>query len=323
MYKRFFAGILTMIMIFCTACSSAATQKSDRVQILTTVYAAYDIARQTAGSYADVTLLLKPGSEAHTFEPSPQDMITLSNCDILICAGGENDAWVDTLLDSIDAPQMHIIRMLDLVDALEEEIVEGMEEEEEEHHHGGEDHDEDEDEEIEWDEHVWMSPANAALIAAGISETLCSIDPDHSSDYAEQLKSFKSELSAVDAEISSVVSAGTRRELIFADRFPARYFVEAYGISYYAAFPGCSENTEASAATVSFLIDKVREDQIPVVLKIELSTGKLADTVSAETGAKVMTFYTGHNVTADDFNAGMTYIEMMRRNIEVLKAALY
>lgn len=310
---RLTAAVL-ILAVALMGCKSAPNAGNDGISIVTTVYAAYDIARQVAGPHADISLLLKPGSESHTFEPTPADMVRIGSADILICSGGENDTWVDTLLSSIDSSRLTVIRMLDLVDALEEELAEGMQAEEEEDEEG---------DGPEWDEHVWMSPANAALIAAGISASLTGIDPDNSSDYDVLLSSYKDKLAALDSDLHTLIDNAPRREVIFADRFPARYFVEEYGLKYYAAFPGCSENTEASPATVSFLIDKVREDSIPAVFKIELSSGRLADTVSAESGAQVLTFFTGHNVTADDMAAGMTYIDMMYRNLEALKTALY
>lgn len=318
--------------------SGAGKAEDGKLHIITTIFAPYDIAKQVTGDLADVRMLLKPGSESHSYEPTPADMIAIGDCDVFICSGGENDEWVETILDAFDNPNPTLIRMLECVDALEEEDVEGMQEEGGalagllgggHHHHEHEDdhdhheeHDED-PEETEWDEHVWMSPRNAGLIAEEICRVCIAKDPRNEESYRANLERFLAELSEVDSELHEVVDNAPLSEIVFADRFPARYFVEEYGLDYYAAFPGCSENTEASAATVSFLIDKVREDKLKYVFKIELSAGKLAAIVAEETGAEVLTFYTGHNITADDLESGMTYISMLRRDLEALRKALY
>lgn len=311
--------ILTLSTLLMSGCSNIGSNTGfaddGKLHIVTTIYAAYDFARQIGDSRVDVRLLLKPGSEAHTFEPTPADIITIEQCDIFICSGGENDSWVDTIIESIDNPDMTIIRMTECVNNLfEEEIVEGMQAE----HESSE-----EEDETEWDEHVWMDLDNAATICQTISDEYCLRDPEGESFYNSLLDAYLLELESIDNEIRLIVNNAPRDELIFADRFPARYFTERYGLKYYAAFPGCSENTEASASTVSFLIDRTREDNISTVLKIELSSGKLASVVSEATGAAIGTFYTGHNITAEDFEAGLTFADMMRRNAELLAFALY
>lgn len=340
--------ILVFALMLLTGCTAAGKQTGadtangadEKLNIITTIFAPYDIAKQVTGEHAEVRMLLKPGSESHSYEPTPADMIAIGDCDVFIYSGGENDEWVETILSAFDDPNPTLIQMLECVDALAEEEVDGMQEEGGAlagllglgHHHehtgeeedGHEDHDhEDHEHETEWDEHVWMSPKNAGLIAEEICRVCSERDPENSSIYEQNLNGFLQKLDAVDTELREVITAAPVREMVFADRFPARYFVEEYGLDYYAAFPGCSENTEASAHTVSFLIDKVREDGLKYIFKIELSAGKLAAAVSEETGAEVLTFYTGHNISADDLKSGMTYISMMERNLEALKKALY
>lgn len=313
------AALLTAVV--CTGCAKSDSRQSGfsnpgDIHVVSTLFVGYDFARQIGAGNAEALLLLKPGSESHSFEPTPKDLITIEQCDVFICTGGENDAWVDTMLDAIDNPDMRIIRMTECIDTLlEEEVVEGMQSDEHEEHEDGDDHE-------EWDEHVWMDISNAVSVCEAIAQTYGEIDPEHSQDYLSACEAYKEELEGIDADLRNIVDTAARKELIFADRFPARYFTERYGLDYYAAFPGCSENTEASASTIAFLIDKTREDAIPAVLTIELSAGKLAEAVSKETGAGILTFYTGHNVTADDFEAGLTYAEMMRRNAETLRTAL-
>ena len=314
MKKKFLALAVALCLILsgCNAATDTGSKDNGKVCVVSTIYVGYDLAKTIGGENAEVKLLLKPGSESHTFEPTPKDIIAIESGSIFICTGGENDAWVETILSGVDNKDLQIIRMTDCVPSLyEEEIVEGMEEEEE-----------GEEEETEWDEHVWMDADNAVAIACAIRDAFVKADSAHEAQYSDNAQSFCDALYEVDKEIKAVVAGAARREVIFADRFPARYFTERYGLSYYAAFPGCSENTEASAATVSFLIDKTKEDNIPAVFTIELSAGKLGTAVSEETGAKILTFYTGHNVSADDFEKGISFIDMMKMNCEVLKEAL-
>lgn len=317
-------ALLAGILGGCGRSAQRSFDEDGKLHIVTSIFAAYDFARHVGGERADVRLLLTPGSEAHSFEPTPQDIIAIEQCDIFVCTGGENDAWVETILDAIDNPDLEIIRMIDYAHELhEEEEVQGMQEE------GGllsgilgGGHDHHEEEEAEWDEHVWMDLENAANICEAIAGVCSLKDPAGTDTYIANCGEYSAELAKIDTEIENIVRTGKRGELIFADRFPARYFVERYGLEYYAAFPGCSENTEASAATVSFLIDRAREDKVPVVLKMELSSGKLAAVVAEEAGTEVAEFYTGHNVTAEDFELGITFADMMRRNAELLGRAL-
>ena len=444
----------------------------------------------------NLTMLLPPGAESHSFEPAPPDIIKIQKSDIFIYVGGESDAWVERILSSLDTDRIKIITLMDCVEVVEEEIVEGMQEEEEHDHghsHGEEaftladvkdraltdwagdwqsvypylldktldpvmehkaengektageyyeqyktaymtdidrvnitrnsmtfyrngvpvkanysykgtgiiteddgslwvrykfeaagnapkgapryvmfsDHliapaktehfhlyvsDEsfdalmadtnpvnyptyypvgltkeaivaemighEHEEEAEYDEHVWTSPRNAKLIVEKISETLCEIDPANAPDYQKNTAAYLEKLDALDAAFQDVIARGTRKTLVFGDRFPFRYFADAYGLSYFAAFPGCSTETECSAATIAFLVDKVRDEKIPVVFHIELSNEKIADTICEATGAKKRLFHGAHNVTRRDFQQGISYLEIMTKNSEILKEAL-
>jgi zinc transport system substrate-binding protein len=256
-------------------------------------------------------MLLPPGAESHSFEPSPRDIITIQNSDIFIYVGGESDAWVDRILESMDTDSMRILAMIDTVDAVEEEIVEGMEEEEEE------------EEETAYDEHVWTSPQNAILIVRAITELLCEADTANAAFYRQNAAVYSEEMARLDAAFNEVIARAKRRTIVFADRFPFRYFADAYGLSYFAAFPGCSTETEPSAATVAFLINKIKTEKIPVVFHIELSNERMADAISGETGAKKLLLHACHNITKRDFDAGLGYLDFMRRNVENLREALY
>ncbi|MDR1966234.1 MAG: metal ABC transporter substrate-binding protein, partial [Synergistaceae bacterium] len=219
-----------------------------------------------------------------------------------------------SIFESLDTSKMKIISMLDCVDAVEEEIVEGMQEEEEEEE--GNEHEE------EYDEHVWTSPKNAKIIAQKISDTLAEIDPANGGAYKNNTAAFLESLDKLDSAFSEVVKNANRKTLVFGDRFPFRYFADAYGLKYFAAFPGCSTETEASAATIAFLIDKVKAEKIPVVFHIELSNEDIAETICEATGAEKLLLHAVHNITADDFKKGVTYIDLMTANVSALKTAL-
>lgn len=317
--KKFFALILicTLCLALCACGQQAQAPETDGgVNIVATVFPAYDFARQIAGGDGNVTLLIPPGSEAHSNEPTPQDIIRIQGCDLLVCNGGESEAWLDEILGGMDR-EIPAVVMLDCVDALTEEVKEGMQVHEHHEHH---DHDEHEDE--EYDEHVWTSPVNAQLICRAISAALCQADAAHASDYTARCVDYCAELQELDADFRGVIANAKRHTLIFADRFPVRYFVEEYGLDYFAAFPGCADDAEPSARTVAFLIDRVREEQAPAVLYIEFSNQKMADIVCEDTGCEKLLFNSCHNVTADQLRGGVTYLELMRGNLETVKEAL-
>lgn len=255
-------------------------------------------------------MLLPPGGEVHSFEPTPKDIIGIRESDLFCFVGGESDEWVRDVISDIG--DVRSVTLMDCVELFEEETVEGMEAEE----HG------EEPEGPEYDEHVWTSPRNAALICEKLCAALTEIDPEGAEYYAANLAAYKEKLAELDGAFKEVVSGGVRDTLIFADRFPLRYFTEAYGLKYYAAFPGCSEDAEPSAATVAFIIDKVKAESIPVVFHIELANEDMADEVCAETGAKKLQWNACHNVTRDQLTGGVTYLDLQWENVEALKEAL-
>ena len=296
------------------ACGAPEATETDGVSVVSTVFALYDFARQLVGDNGTVTMLLPPGSEAHSYEPTPKDILEIQNADVFIYVGGESDGWVTDVLESV-GDGVRAVTLMDCVELLEEETVEGMEGEDA---HEGHDH----DHEAEYDEHVWTSPRNAVLICEKIAVALCEADPLHADDYEANLESYSAKLMELDAAFTDIVANGERNTIVFADRFPLLYFARAYGLEYYAAFPGCSDDAEPSAATVAFIIDKVREEGIPVVFHVELANEDMADIVCDETGAVKRQFNACHNVTRAQFNAGVTYIDLMWENTEVLKEAL-
>ncbi|MDR0403726.1 MAG: metal ABC transporter substrate-binding protein [Treponema sp.] len=304
----FFAAVLIIPGLFV---SCEKKPEPDRgISVVTTIFAPYDFVKAITGGKVELSMLLKPGAESHSYEPTPQDIIAIRNSDIFIYVGGESDEWVEEVLESIDDAEMEIITLMDCVDLVEEEIVEGMEEEDVE------------EEGIAYDEHVWTSPANARRIVEKISAALRAADPANADVYRANAEAYKKELEGLDAAFKSVADSAARRTLVFGDRFPFRYFTDAYGLDYFAAFPGCSTETECSAATIAFLINKVRDEEIPVVFHIEFSNGRIADTICEATGARKRILHSAHNISRDELAAGATYLDIMKRNAETLKEAL-
>ena len=311
--------------------------KDQKISVVTTIFPQYDFVRQIAGDSVDLKMLLKPGEETHSYEPTPQDIIAIQNSDLFIYVGGENDAWVEDILESMPDNGRKTLKLVDCVDTVEEEHVEGMKEE---RGHDHDDHDEDDAEHEEneadheehgqeethsvheIDEHVWTSPLNAIKIVEQIKEELCEIDPENASDYEENAEDYVAQLNELDQEFQDVVDHSKRKLMIFGDRFPFRYFAEAYGLDYYAAFSGCASDTEPSAATMAFLINKVRDENIKTVLKMELSNENIAKAIAEATNADVKEFYSCHNLTAEQFADGETYLSLMEKNVETLREVL-
>ena len=304
-----------------------------KYSVVSTSFPGYDFARAvTKNTNISTKMLVKPGAETHTYEPTPQDIIDIKNADMFIYVGGDSDTWVKKILKDVDTKKTHVVKLVDLVSTVEEEIVEGMEDEDEhdhehdhDHSHSHEhDHDHDhkhdhaeEEEGPEIDEHVWTSPKKAMEIVKKIAKVASEIDAAEETKINDNAEKYVAEIAQVDKDLHQAID-GKISEIVVADRFPFRYFADEFGLKYAAAFSGCSEQTEASAKTISFLINKVKQDKIKKIYKIELSNGKIAETVSKDTGAEVLELHSAHNVTADDFSKGVTYVDLMKRNLLAL-----
>lgn len=325
-----------------------AENTGKKLSIVSTNFAGYDFARAIVSDKAELQMLLKPGAESHTYEPSPADILSIQNSDLFIYAGGDSDEWVEDVLESMDQSKMKVFRLMDAVELIEEEEEIGFapgtshthdhdhdddadhhdEHEDAEHEHDEADHDhehEDTDhdhDEREMDEHVWTSPVNAMEIVEKLSAELSALDAANADSFRNNAESYITKLSGLDKEIRELVDNASRKEIIVADRFPFGYFVKEYGLSYHAAFPGCSTDTQPSAKTVAYLLDKTVEDKIPVVFHIELSNEEMCDSISKDSGAKKELLYAMHNVSDEQFKAGVTYIDLMEHNVSVLKEAL-
>ena len=316
--KRVLGAIAAGAMLLSAGCSSGTAENSEsgKISVVTTIFPQYDFARQIGGDKIELTMLVTPGGESHAYEPTPQDMVAVRNCDVFICVGGESDVWANDILNAVDTREIQIVNMMECVETVEEELKEGMEG----HGHsesGGHNH-----EEAEYDEHVWTSPENAMKISRAIGEALIAADGDNSEYYTKNLESYLAELEVLDSDFRQAVAEAERTTLVFGDRFPFRYFAGSYGLDYYAAFPGCSTETDVSASVMSFLINKVRDENIPVVYYIEFSAQKIADTICDETGSEALLFHSCHTVSKEEFEGGATYISLMRQNLENLKRGL-
>jgi ABC-type metal ion transport system, periplasmic component/surface adhesin len=353
-------------------------QGSDSIQVVTTLFYQYDFAKQIAGDHMNVELLLRAGQESHSYEPTPADIIAIQEADIFIYNGGTSELWVEKVLEGTDG--VHIIRMMDYVDVVEEEIVEGMEHDDHDHdddhddeysHDYDDDHDHDDeyshdhdddhyddkdnhdheddghdtddnhnvndrdtednhddedehhdDHEHDDDEHIWTSPVNAQRLVQALINEFSTIDSEKAEIYKENGANYIAQIQEIDQAFREVVAQAARTTLVFGDRFPFRYFVDEYGLDYFAAFPGCSTETEPGVGTITFLLDKIKSEQIPVVYHLELSNEKIADTLCEGTGAKKAIFHTAHNITKEESAAGVSYVDLMRGNVESLKAGV-
>lgn len=355
--------IVTISMILGMAGCGKTTEKEDnyRLKIVTSLFPYYDMARAVIGDVKgiDLKMIVTPGQDSHSFEPTPSDVIQMENADVLIYNGGSLETWIDTLLDSLNNKNQIQMKMMDYVDVLNEEIVEGMDTRFEEHDHNEHSHKEDnhnkenhkedshsgenykednhskdssndsefhnedsEEEHEETDEHIWTSPVNEIIMTEKICEKLSKALPEEKENFQKNAESYISQLKELDNEFRTIVENAKINEIIFADKFPLQYFAKEYGLKYYAAFPGCGSDMEPSAKTIGFLVDKIKEDNIKAVFYLELSSHIVADAIETDTGAKPLQFNSCHNITQKQFDSGVTYVDLMKENVNNLKIAL-
>ena len=315
MKKRILCLLAAVVLMMCLAsCGSDGGREEGKLRIIASSFPGYDLARAAAGDLAEVSLLLPPGTESHSYEPTPRDILNVQNCDLFIYLGGESDAWVDTILKSLDTP-VKTLKMMDCVTTLAEEPLEGMEEVHDDHDHG-------KGQVVEVDEHVWTDPANAVKITERIAAELTAMDAVNGTTYTANAAAYVAELQKLDGEIRAFLATVSDPVMVFGDRFPLRYFAEAYDITCYAAFPGCSTQTEPSAATIAYLTDLVREKRLTTVYYIEFSNHLVADSIAEATGAKTALFHSCHNVTRQELESGVTYLSLMRGNLDTLKETM-
>ena len=309
--------ILLSVVLLLSSCqknsggsASDGVSGGDSFSVAAVDFPSYDAARAVMGGTDDLVMLLPPGTESHSYDPTPRDMVRLSESDLVVYTGGPSDSWVEAILSSLDSPPPSFA-LTEQVELLEEEHREGMEDD----HEAGHSH--------TIDEHVWTSPRNEMTIIRNLASVMEELDPDNAARYEANAGKYIERIEQLDEAFRDVIDSAPRRTLIFASRFPLLYFVREYGLEYYAAFPGCAEESEPSARTVAFLIDKARELDVPCVLNIEMSSEMIARIIAEEAGCGVRTFNTLHNVSAYDFRRGADYVSLMGENVDVLREALY
>lgn len=290
-----------------------------KLRIVATLFPQYDFARQIAGDKAEVTLLLPPGVESHSYEPTPSDIIRINESDLFIYTGEYMEAWSQRIIDGMrDSGSRSLV--LDVSQGVE--LVKTEEIEAEHQHEGEEEPGHEQEHEHPYDPHIWTDPLAAKTMVTNIRDALCSLDPANADDYKKNAAEYSADLDALDEEFRSIVSSGKRDEIIFGSRFALAYFAKRYGLDYEAAFDSCSSETEPSAKTVAGLIEEIREERIPVIYYAEIEDPKVARSISAETGAKLLLFHSCHNITKEELESGATYLSLMKQNAENLKEGL-
>lgn len=305
--------IAALLLSLCGCGASAPAASGDGLSVVVTIFPIYDWVVQLCRDLpADVTLLMDTGVDMHSFQPSAAEIVLVSTCDLFVYVGGESDAWVEDALAEAVNPDMIVLDLMDILGdkAVQEELSEGMTGEAEE--------------EPELDEHVWLSLRNAQIFCGAIAEALAALDPAHASAYAANAVSYGAELALLDEDYTAAAEAAAYDTLLFADRFPFRYLTDDYGLEYYAAFAGCSAETEASFDTIAFLSGKLAELRLPAVLVIDGSDGRIAETIADSAGVNVpiLTLDSMQSVTAQDIAGGASYLTIMQQNLAVLGTAL-
>ncbi len=309
MKRRIVLLLLVCSLALLPACAGKS-RESGRLKAVASAFPEYDLLRAVGGDQVETTLLLKPGMEAHSYEPTPQDILAIRAASLFVCGGGESDVWADRLLEAGDLGEIRVLALMDHALLRKEETQEYMTVEAAV------------EEGDEYDEHVWTSPRNEIRLTEALRDVLAELDPAHADDYRKNAEAYIAKLEALDGELRELAASSKRDLLVFGDRFPFLYLIREYGFRYAAAFPGCSGETDANPATVAHLIDTVKEEGIPVVFKCDLSAGKLADTIAEAAGARVLTLYSAHTLSKADFEAGETYLSLMERNLQALREAL-
>ena len=350
--NKLLALFLTLILCFSVMTGTAALAENKKLNVVTTIFPIYDWVREIIGNRdnTEITMLLDKGVDLHSYQPTAQDIMKVATCDVFIYVGGESDEWVEDALKEAVNPSMIVINLVEAMgeNIKMEEIVEGMEHEqdhdgehdedhdhEEEHEHDedhdheeGHDHEEDHDhdhEHDEPDEHVWLSLRNAQILVGSIADGLCTADPEHAETYKANKASYSEKLAVLDEQYAETVQGSAYKTILFGDRFPFRYLADDYNLTYYAAFSGCSAESEASFETIIFLAQKIDELGLPAILTIENPKTRIAQTVVEANGAKdqkILSLDSMQGTTMADVNAGSTYLSVMENNLSILREAL-
>lgn len=302
--KKIISIFLLFVVTFAFCSCGEVERSTGKISVVTTIFPYYDFARSVSKGTCDVDMLLKPGSDVHSFEPTPSDILKIRNADLFIYNGGESDEWVDSILESLgDTDKPVVMKMTDYVKPLTEMDAD---------HHA-------EDEE---DEHIWTSLDNAKTLVSKISDEVSKLDQKNKSVYTKNSLDYIEKISKVQGEIENTVNSSKSKKIVVGDRFPLLYFATEFSLDWECAFPGCSTETEPSLDRLSKLTDTIEKDKIKTILKLEMSENKVADTLADETNTKVRTFYSAESVSKEDFANNVTYVDLMERNNNALKEAL-
>lgn len=302
--KKIISIFLLFVVTFVFCSCGEVERSTGKISVVTTIFPYYDFARSVSKGTCDVDMLLKPGSDVHSFEPTPSDILKIRNADLFIYNGGESDEWVDSILESLgDTDKPVVMKMTDYVKPLTEMDAD---------HHA-------EDEE---DEHIWTSLDNAKTLVSKISDEVSKLDQKHKTVYNINGLDYIEKISKVQSEIENTVNSSESKKIVVGDRFPLLYFATEFSLDWECAFPGCSTETEPSLDRLSKLTDTIEKDKIKTILKLEMSENKVADTLADETNTKVRTFYSAESVSKEDFANNITYVDLMERNNNALKEAL-
>lgn len=311
--RKLLAVITAVATVFslcaCSSESGYSNSDSGKLKIISTVFPPYDLARQIAGDNAEISILLPPGSEIHNYEPSAKDMIAIRNCDIFLYIGGENEQWAEKLINSNDTENVTAVKLIDYVPTLSED----------EDEHG---HDHDHEHEHETDEHIWTSPKNAQLMLSAVYDAICKVDPSNKQTYTKNKDAYAKQLSDLDNAYRSAVDNAKNKTIVLADKFPFRYLAHEYGLEFSAAFAACSDESEPGVSTMIKLTKTIKENNIPAVYYLEFSSTKIADTLCDETGATKLMLHSCHNVSKQDIENNVSYVDLMKQNLENLKLTL-
>lgn len=303
------AAATVLSLCACSSESGYSNSDSGKLKIISTVFPPYDLARQIAGDNAEISILLPPGSEIHNYEPSAKDMIAIRNCDIFLYIGGENEQWAEKLINSNDTENVTAVKLIDYVPTLSED--------EDEH-----DHDHDHEHEHETDEHIWTSPKNAQLMLSAVYDAICKVDPSGKQTYTKNKDAYAKQLSDLDNAYRSAVDNAKNKTIVLADKFPFRYLAHEYGLEFSAAFAACSDESEPGVSTMIKLTKTIKENNIPAVYYLEFSSTKIADTLCDEAGATKLMLHSCHNVSKQDIENNVSYVDLMKQNLENLKLTL-
>lgn len=308
----------TLLICFCLLfavlcfCSCQKSEETDEIKIVTTVFPQYDFARRiTEGAEVSIHMLLPAGSEAHSYDPTPADMVKSADCDLFIWVGGESEAWAKKIIESSGIEEKNLLSLMETVP-----LIEVQSEHEDEHGH-----DSDALSKHDYDEHVWTSPKNAILIVEAIKDRLCELDESNAEIYRTNAEAYIKELTALDVRFEALALEMAGQPLVFGDRFPFLHLAEAYGFNYTSPFSGCSAHTEASVAEISAVIERADKAKSKVIFAVDFSNGKLAKTIADEVGAGVERLYSCHTLKKEDFDMGIGYVQLMERNLTAIEKA--